>query len=131
MDNSLAGEVLKLNQKLLESIANSDWATYEQLCDPELTAYEPEAQGQLIEGLEFHRFYFNLSGVKRQHHTTMCAPHVRVIGDVAIVACVRLNQRVNADGSPRESAVEETRIWQRKNGQWKHIHFHRSPLAKA
>ena len=130
MDNPVAGEVLKLNQKLLESIANSDWDVYQQLCDPGLTAFEPEAHGQLVEGLEFHRFYFNLRGVKNQHNTTICAPNVRVIGDVAIVACVRLNQRVSADGvTPHESAYEETRVWQRKNGQWKHIHFHRSPVG--
>jgi ketosteroid isomerase-like protein len=125
-----ATEVLKLNQKLLESIANSDWESYQQLCDTGLTCFEPEAQGQLAEGLEFHRFYFNLGGAKKQHNTTMCAPNVRVIGDVAILAYVRLNQRIGADGSPRESAYEETRLWQRKNGQWKHIHFHRSPVAK-
>jgi hypothetical protein len=22
--------------------------------------------------------------------------------------------------------VEETRVWQRQNGRWKHVHFHRS-----
>ena len=27
--------------------------------DPHLTAFEPEARGNLVEGLEFHKFYFD------------------------------------------------------------------------
>ena len=83
-------EILRLNQRLLESIANADWATYQELCDPSLTAFEPEALGQLVEGLEFHRFYFNLGSATRSHSTTMCSPQVRMLGDVAIIAYVRL-----------------------------------------
>ena len=30
-----------------------------RLCDPHLTAFEPEALGNLVEGLEFHKFYFD------------------------------------------------------------------------
>ena len=61
-------------------IANADWATYEELCDPSLTAFEPESRGQLVEGLAFHRFYFNLGGVHRAHNTTMCAPLISASG---------------------------------------------------
>lgn len=32
---------------------------YRRLCDPHLTAFEPEAIGNLVEGLEFHKFYFD------------------------------------------------------------------------
>jgi ketosteroid isomerase-like protein len=122
-------ELLQLNAKLLNSIAVKDWATYQELCDPTLTAFEPEAKGQLLEGLDFHRWYFNLAGNPGHHLTTMSSPKVRVMGDVAVVAYVRLNQRVAADGTPVTVAVEETRIWHRQNGRWKHVHFHRSPVA--
>jgi calcium/calmodulin-dependent protein kinase (CaM kinase) II len=57
----------------------------------------------------------------------MCAPRVRIMGDVAVVAYVRLNQRVGDDGSAFSRAFEETRVWQKKDGRWKHVHFHRSP----
>ena len=124
----VTGELLLLNQRLLDSIAAGDWATYAELCDPTLTAFEPEAKGQLVAGLEFHRFYFNLGGAKGQHNTTMCSPHVRVMGDLALVAYVRLNQRLDAQGAPIVAAVEETRVWQRREGRWRHVHFHRSPL---
>jgi calcium/calmodulin-dependent protein kinase (CaM kinase) II len=119
-------ELLQLNAQLLESIAAKDWAVYCELCDPTLTAFEPEGCGQLVEGMEFHRWYFNLPGNPGHHHTTMASPRVRLMGDVAVVAYVRLNQRVAADGTPRTMAFEETRIWQKQNGQWKHVHFHRS-----
>jgi calcium/calmodulin-dependent protein kinase (CaM kinase) II len=127
MPDAVTRELLHLNQRLLDSIAQADWGTYEELCDPTLTAFEPESRGQLVEGLPFHRFYFNLGGAKGGHNTTMCSPHVRVMGDVAVVAYVRLNQRVDGERAPVESAVAETRVWQRQGGRWRHVHFHRSP----
>lgn len=119
-------ELLQLNQRLLDSIAGGDWATYAELCDPSLTAFEPEAHGQLVAGLPFHQFYFKLGSAPSQHTTTMASPHVRLIGDAAVVAYVRLNQRLDAQGQPVVTAVEETRIWQRRDGRWRHVHFHRS-----
>jgi calcium/calmodulin-dependent protein kinase (CaM kinase) II len=79
--------------------------------------------------LEFHRFYFDLGGIRGRSQTTQCAPHVRVMGDVAVVVCQRLVQRVGAEGAPTTSANVETRVWQRKDGKWRHVHFHRTPLA--
>src|SRR5258708_5654170 len=104
MPEPLASELLDLNQRLLDCIAKGDWATYQELCDPSLTAFEPEAMGQLVEGLEFHQFYFSLGGFSASTNTTMCSPHVRVIGDVAVVSYVRLNQRVGADRQPYTQA---------------------------
>jgi hypothetical protein len=130
MADAIVDEILRLNQRLLESIADGDWETYAKLCDPTLTAFEPEALGQLIEGMDFHQFYFKLGGAKRQRHTTMCSPKVRVMGEVAVIAYVRLNQRLSGEpGIPVTSGYEETRVWERQNGAWKHVHFHRSPLA--
>ena len=119
-------ELLRLNQRLLDCIAGGDWATYEELCDPSLTAFEPESAGQLVEGLGFHRLYFNVGTAKGEHHTTMCSPRVRILGDVALVTYVRLNQRLAADRAPTTQAFAETRVWQRRDGKWKHVHFHRS-----
>jgi ketosteroid isomerase-like protein len=121
-------ELLALNQRLLDSIAAADWKTYQELCDPSLTCFEPEAQGQLVEGLAFHQFYFKLGAAKGEYCTTMAAAHVRVMGDAAIVSYVRLNQRQEMDGTPVTRAVEETRVWQKSGGTWKHVHFHRSPI---
>ncbi|MCI0642319.1 MAG: DUF4440 domain-containing protein [Gemmataceae bacterium] len=119
-------ELLALNQRLLDCIARADWSVYREMCDPSLTCFEPEARGHLVQGLDFHEFYFKLGPVQGVHCTTMASPHVRLMGDVAVVSYLRLNQRVQTDGAPVTRAVEETRIWQRKDGQWKHVHFHRS-----
>ena len=123
-------ELLDLNQQLLDAIVSGDWPKYQELCDPSLTCFEPEAMGQLAQGLGFHHFYFKLGGVQGHHCTTMASPHVRFMGDVAVLSYVRLNQRVAADGSPVTRPVEETRVWQRQNGRWKHVHFHRSVPTK-
>src|SRR6266851_7340665 len=118
MVDAATDELLKVNDRLLRAIAEADWSTYQELCDPTLTAFEPESQGQLVQGLAFHQFYFNLGGVKGAHQTMMIAPHVRVMGDVAVVAYIRLNHRLGDDREAVTSAVQETRIWQKKDGKW-------------
>jgi calcium/calmodulin-dependent protein kinase (CaM kinase) II len=122
----MESELIALTQKLLDAIAAGDWAMYQDLCDPSLTAFEPEARGQLVQGLAFHKFYFDLGGFGGRRQTTLVAPHVRILGDVAIVACVRLTQRTAPDGSPTTQAFEETRVWRKQDGRWRHVHFHRS-----
>ena len=94
----------------------------------------PETAGsfglELMTGLAFHEFYFQFGAAKEPHNTEMCSPHVRLMGDVAVLSYVRVNQRLQADGSPVSRSVEETRVWQKQNGQWKHVHFHRSLPTK-
>ncbi len=119
-------EVLLANKKLLDSINAQNWAAYAELCDPGLTCFEPEAKGHVVQGMDFHHFYFKLEGSSRPKQSTMASPHVRIIGDTAIVSYIRLTQRVEADGNPATFTSEETRVWQKQNGAWKHVHFHRS-----
>src|SRR5688572_16542889 len=101
-------ELLDLNQQLLEAIAGGDWEGYAALCDPTLSCFEPEARGHLVEGMDFHKFYFSLGGggTPAPKVTTMASPHVRLLGEeAAVVSYVRLNQRVSAAGEPTVSAV--------------------------
>ncbi len=128
MSDATTQELLGLTRRLLESIAGGDWAAYEELCDPSLTAFEPEALGHRVEGMAFHHFYFRLGGARGDRTTTLSAPHVRVMGDVAVVSYVRLDQRLDAGGRPRTTGSAETRVWQRRDGRWRHVHFHRSAL---
>jgi hypothetical protein len=120
-------ELLELTQQLLESIAGSDWDTYQELCDSTLTAFEPEGRGHLVQGLEFHRFYFDLPAGDGPRTTTMASPKVRLMGDVAVVTYVRLVQSLGESGAPITAHFEETRVWQMQQGKWQHVHFHRSP----
>ena len=120
MSKATAEELLSLNQQLLESIASGDWETYERLCDPSL------------EGMNFHRFYFELKPSRPGNAaTTMASPKVRLLGDVAILSYVRLVQRLDEQQRPVTTACEETRVWQKQAGGWRHVHFHRSHNARA
>jgi len=122
-----AQEILGLNQRLLDAIASADWKTYEELCDPELTCFEHDACGHLVQGLAFHHFYFDLGASPAVRNTTIAWPVVRFCGeDVAVVAYIRLTQKVGDEGKPTTAATEETRIWQRQGNRWRHVHFHRS-----
>jgi len=121
-----ARELLELNQQLLDSIDRQDWKAYAALCDPSLSAFEPEALGQRIVGLGFHEYYFKLESSSRPKQSTMASPDVRLMGDSAVVTYVRVSQRLAADGTPVSAAAEETRVWQKQNGKWRHVHFHRS-----
>lgn len=119
-------ELLILSQRLLDAISAGDWTTYSTLCDPALSAFEPEARGQRVMGLEFHRYYFELGPPAQPRLTTMVDPQVRLLGeDAALVTYIRLVQGMTAEG-PVTSRCEETRIWERRDGNWRHTHFHRS-----
>lgn len=126
-----AEEVLAATRRLLDAVAAADWKTYKELVADDITCFEPEAKGQLVEGLPFHKFYFDLAGekAKSQAHvtTTLASPVVKMLGnDVGVVAYVRLVQKLDASGSPVVSSGEETRVWVRMASGWKHVHFHRS-----
>jgi calcium/calmodulin-dependent protein kinase (CaM kinase) II len=131
MPADLTQELLDLNQKLLVSIVSGDWKTYESLCDESITCFEPEACGQLAVGMAFHKFYFELASApqKPAKTVTMSQPHVRLMGDSAVISYVRLTQSLDANGAPQTGRMEETRVWQKIGGQWKHVHFHRSGNA--
>ncbi len=125
--------LLNLTKCLLESIVKGDWEAYSNLCDPTLTCFEPEANGCLVEGLDFHQFYFDMegpTGAKVSHvQTTLTNPSVRMMGsDAAVVTYVRLTQSINADGAPQTRSAEETRVWQKQKNEWKLVHVHRCPL---
>ncbi|XP_069015172.1 calcium/calmodulin-dependent protein kinase type II delta 1 chain isoform X17 [Embiotoca jacksoni] len=122
-------EIIKVTELLIEAINNGDFEAYTKICDPGLTSFEPEALGNLVEGTDFHRFYFEnaLSKGKQPIHTILLNPHVHLIGDeAACIAYIRLTQYIDGNGMPRTMQSEETRIWHRRDSKWQNIHFHRS-----
>ena len=114
-----------LNMQLLDAIDHGDLETYRELCDPSLTAFEPEALGNLVEGLGFHETYFG-SPTSGKRKSSVRAPHIRLLGDTAVVAYVRLVQSTTNDGQHSTTAFEETRVWHETRDGWKNVHFHRS-----
>ncbi|XP_058477423.1 calcium/calmodulin-dependent protein kinase type II subunit gamma isoform X9 [Solea solea] len=127
-------EIIKITEQLIEAINNGDFDAYTRICDPGLTSFEPEALGNLVEGMDFHKFYFEnlLSKNNKPVHTTLLNPHVHLIGeDAACIAYIRLTQFVDTTGHPRSSQSEETRVWHRRDGKWLNVHFHCSGAPAA
>jgi calcium/calmodulin-dependent protein kinase (CaM kinase) II len=127
-------EVLQCNAQLLKAIQANDWAEYARLSDPSVTCIEAETQGQIVEGLPFHQFFFAQAPYGKvsepqadppEKHTTMASPHVRLIGDSCAVVCyARLIQSKSGI-----SCSQETRVWQRgPDHAWRNVHTHRSKL---
>ncbi|XP_026103714.1 calcium/calmodulin-dependent protein kinase type II subunit gamma-like isoform X7 [Carassius auratus] len=127
-------EIIKITEQLIEANNNGDFEAYAKICDPGLTCFEPEALGNLVEGMDFHRFYFEnlLSKNSKPIHTTILNPHVHLIGDeAACIAYIRLTQYVDGQGRPHSSQSEETRVWHRRDSKWQNVHFHCSGAPAA
>eukprot|EP00475_Leptophrys_vorax_P017550 TRINITY_DN24188_c0_g1_i2.p1 TRINITY_DN24188_c0_g1~~TRINITY_DN24188_c0_g1_i2.p1 ORF type:complete len:438 (+),score=57.95 TRINITY_DN24188_c0_g1_i2:47-1315(+) len=128
------GDLLDHTKALLDAIDQGDYKTYATLCDKELSAFEPEAQGTLVKGLAFHKFYFDRHVGKGSSQSSMVSPNVSLVGNVGVVTYTRLIQRTDAaTGIVTSKAYNETRVWERsKNAsnswEWKNIHFHRSEV---
>ena len=123
-------EILAINQAMLESVAAGDWEHYSQVCCADVSCFEAESEGHLVEGLAFHRYYFELPSAPNTTPApvtvTMASPHLRWLSDDAVVlSYTRLTQKLQ-NGEPITARCCETRIWQRINNAWKQVHVHRS-----
>ncbi|XP_012553992.1 calcium/calmodulin-dependent protein kinase type II subunit alpha isoform X2 [Hydra vulgaris] len=119
-------EIVKLTQKLISSITMGDYETYSKLCDDKMTCFEPLCKGNLVEGLDFHKFYFeNLKNAASSVNTTILAPHVILLSDEsACISYIRLTQKIDSNQQPLTEQTEESRIWQRKGSRWVCVHVH-------
>ncbi|XP_074603238.1 calcium/calmodulin-dependent protein kinase II isoform X2 [Brevipalpus obovatus] len=127
-------EVIKLTEQILDAITLGNYDAYSKLCDPGVSAFEPETLGNLVEGMEFHKYYFdNVYGKNlRAVSTNILNPTVHLLGeDAACIAYIRLTQFIDKSGTPQAKQTEETRVWHRKEGRWQLVHFHRSRAGAA
>ncbi|XP_017797238.1 PREDICTED: calcium/calmodulin-dependent protein kinase type II alpha chain isoform X2 [Habropoda laboriosa] len=125
-------EIIKMTEQLIESINTGDFEAYTKICDPHLTAFEPEALGNLVEGMDFHKFYFdNVLGKNcKAVNTTILNPHVHLLGeDAACIAYVRLTQYMDKQGVAHTYQSEESRVWHKRDNKWQNVHFHRSAVT--
>ncbi|XP_063217493.1 calcium/calmodulin-dependent protein kinase type II alpha chain isoform X4 [Bacillus rossius redtenbacheri] len=127
-------EIIKMTEQLIEAINTGDYEAYTKICDPHLTAFEPEALGNLVEGMDFHKFYFdNVLGKNcKSLNTTILNPHVHLLGDdAACIAYVRLTQYMDKQGQAHTQQSEETRVWHKRDSKWQNVHFHRSGATSS
>ncbi|CAC5402158.1 CAMK2 [Mytilus coruscus] len=120
-------EIIKLTEQLISAITGGDYEAYTKFVDPHVTCFEPEALGNLIIGMDFHKFYFDhvFSKNNKPVNTSILTPHVHLLGeDAASIAYIRLTQFIDRSGLPVTTQQEETRVWQRKDGKWQNVHLH-------
>lgn len=127
--NNRDQEILAINQAMLESVVNGDWSRYAGFCAADLSCFEAETNGHLVEGLPFHEYYFNLpagDAPATAVTVTMARPHLRwLCDDAVVISYTRLTQRLSG-GEPITASCCETRIWHRRNDTWQQVHVHRS-----
>ncbi|XP_020902743.1 calcium/calmodulin-dependent protein kinase type II delta chain isoform X2 [Exaiptasia diaphana] len=126
-------EIIRLTQKLITSVTTGDFETYSKLVDPHVTAFEPVSNGNLVEGLEFHKFYFDnlLSKRSAPINTTILSPHVHLLSEESACICyMRLTQTINS-GVPETTQKEETRVWQKRGSTWVNVHLHISQATRS
>eukprot|EP00049_Salpingoeca_infusionum_P018125 m.355872 g.355872 ORF g.355872 m.355872 type:complete len:467 (-) comp17368_c0_seq1:295-1695(-) len=118
----------ELNAKLLESVRTKDWKTFSDLCDPNVTGFEPDGHGVLLTGLEFHKMYFEQEGAQLSSKSTIVHSKTRVYGNAAVTVFTHLLQTATGAGVETKR-FDETRMWVKSSAAkygWKLVHFHKS-----
>lgn len=96
-----------------------------------MSCFETETDSQLVEGLGFHKFYFDNADKDTQSNSSIDKVNVQIMGTSAYVSFERIV--TVRKGGPNSAAsfynFNETRVWQLHNGRWKHVHMHRSPVS--
>lgn len=71
-------QLLALSKELIEGIARWDYETYKRLCAENVTCFQPEAVGTCVEGLGFHKWFFDNFGDSNAapRNQTLSAPKV-------------------------------------------------------
>ena len=123
-------QILDINQTMLNSVVAGDWTTYSSYCSNDISCFEAETEGHLVEGLPFHQYYFNLAlgedAPASEVSVTMVRPHLRWLHEHAVVlSYTRLTQRLQG-GAPVTGCCSETRVWCWQEDRWMQVHVHRS-----
>ena len=110
---------------LLHAMRAGDEEFYRKHVSEDLSCFEPESQGYLVDGLPFHEFFITNFKVTGPYHLELIRPTVRVFGDTGYTAYTLIVLQ-KPDGNPVISRVNETRVWHKEDGLWRMVHFHRS-----
>ncbi len=112
--------------ELLNAIQSGDVETYNRLSDEELTCFEPETNGNPVDGLAFHQFFMENSVPKGKYHIELVRPIFRFLSDDVAYTTYSLLVNRLVDGEFKIKSVNETRIFKKIDDNWKMMHFHRS-----
>jgi hypothetical protein len=136
-------------EKHLQSILDSDVATYHATTAPELTLYEWYVTPHRIDGLPFHDFLMTESArpdsaataldpnpaegapaEAARHRFDLANYREQRYGEAAICSYTLLVSKGSSKGVTVRSH-HETRVLVRMDGAWKVVHVHKSPAWPA
>lgn len=124
-------EVLNLTRALLENIyVHPSAQFYAANVEADVTAFE--GTPVRVDGIDFHLFALSqlargLESDKSARYLQLLNPRVQRYGDTAVVTLTSQVTTVR-EGAFQTAYLHETRVWVRRSGQWKLVHFHKSPL---
>nr|CDS33006.1 calcium:calmodulin dependent protein kinase type [Hymenolepis microstoma] len=125
-------EIIRLTEQLLATATACDYEGYTRLMCPKFTYFGPDVRGTLVEGCDFHKFYFDQvipKALFKSVRTTIQNPIVHILSDdAACIAYIRLTQFTDKTDVLYTQQTEETRVWARRHGVWQNVHVHRSCL---
>lgn len=110
---------------LLHAVQKADIDTYLTRVSDQVTCFEPETRGHLLRGIGLHRFLVEQARPVETYHIELIDPVIRVAGNMAFAA---YTLHLTETGGPDETIQSEnvTRIFQKEDGNWQMVHFHRS-----
>nr|VZI50461.1 unnamed protein product [Spirometra erinaceieuropaei] len=137
-------EIIRVTEQLLAAATACDYDGYARLMSPNFTYFGPEVRGTLVEGYDFHKFYFEQAekenprlkfdvipkSLAKSVRTSILNPTVHLLSDdAACIAYTRLTQFMDKSGVLHTQQTEETRVWARRpDRSWQNVHVHRSCL---
>ena len=119
-------EIKNVLLELLNAIHSGDVSTYNKLATEDLTCFEPETNGNPVDGLAFHQFFMENSIQTGKYHLELVRPIIRLVSEDVAYASYTLIINKIVDGEFKIKSANETRIFKMMNNEWKMIHFHRS-----
>lgn len=120
-------EIIDLTARLIAVIGAKDVKEYFKMCSEDVTCIEPETCGQLVTGLEFHKFFLDTMPTYSSLQQSVHNPKVHMLGDgSACIAYQRIMQCCEKGKPPKVMCFPETRVWNKVGNDWKCVHIHRS-----
>ena len=133
-------EILDLLDRHLCSIWAGDLETYRATTGEDVTFYEWYISTQRIDGLDFHLRETAANARAAEAHRAagelyeieheVLSPQVQFYGDIAIVTYTLLMRYTTAAGV-HHTQHNETRVFHRREGGWRLVHCHKSPMWQA
>ena len=113
MADTTEDQLLNLSRQLLDAIDGHDRELYAEMCDPSLTAFEPEAAGNLVSGMSFHDFYLQRDPPQPPRRSTISGKDRLKLLDRGFAA-LRLSIPVNVILFPMEGdPMAASAYWKR------------------